>query len=206
MIVENRANPDLLRRIISNMSEETLDRARSVLNNQSTINYEDFAPVLNILLYANVGVYDFDASRTDLSNLLMELNPPQDVYENNLGETGSNIDANIRNENNENEERQENYNSAQTNILSSINWQAVLRRGGMMLAMGAASYFGAPYLGSLSSLGIRMLENSPELSSFSNGTGTTARAPSSRVTWNDVSGSFWGSWSLFARYMGRRSD
>ena len=74
----------------------------------------------------------------------------------------------------------------------------------MLAMMGAASYFGAPYLGSLSSLGIRMLENSPELSSFSNGIGTTA--PSSRVTWNDVSGSFWGSWSLFARYMGRRSD
>ena len=81
--MENRANPYLLRSLVSNMSEETLDRARSILS-QPTFNFQDFTPVLNILIYANVGVYDFDASKTYLSNLLMELNLPQDLYENNL--------------------------------------------------------------------------------------------------------------------------
>ena len=73
--------------------------------------------------------------------------------------------------------------------------------------MGAATYLGAPWLGPIGNLGMRILENSPNLSSqFSNGTDITPRIQTSRITWTDVSGSFWNSWSLLARYMGRRSD
>ena len=73
--------------------------------------------------------------------------------------------------------------------------------------MGAATYVGAPYLGPLGSLGMRMLENSPNiLPTSSIETGVTPRTPESRITWEHVTGSFWGSWALLARYMGGRSD
>lgn len=62
-----------------------------------------------------------------------------------------------------------------------------------------------PYLGALGNLGMRMLENSPNISStVSSGTDITPRIPTPRVTWDHVSVSFWSSWLLLARYMGRK--
>ena len=111
------------------------------------------------------------------------------------------MNENIDGINNSSEERNTEYNRERSNILNSINWRTLLRRGGTLLFMGA------PYIGPLGNLGIRILENSPNLSSsFSSGTDITPRIPTSRITWPDVSGSFWNSWSLLARYMGRRSD
>lgn len=71
-------------------------------------------------------------------------------------------------------------------------------RSGMILAAGTATYFGGSQLGSLASFGMRILQ---DLEPTSN---TVSNSRESRITWNDVSGSFWGSWGLFARYMGRR--
>ena len=191
-IAENRFNPEVFRNLVSNMSIETLDRTRNILS-QPTYNLQDLAPILNIIIYANVGFYDFNASTINLANLLSELNPPQGLYENNLEEVGNIINENTTDVNNNSEERNEEYNRERSNILNSINWRTLLRRGGTLLFMGAATYLGAPYMGPLGNLGIRILENSPNLSS-SLGNGT------------DVSRSFWGSWALLASYMGRRSD
>lgn len=203
---ENRFNPDIFRNLISNMSTETLDRARNILS-QPTYDLQDLAPILNIIIYANVGFYDFNASTINLANLLAEPNPTQDLYENNLEEVENIMNENIDGVNNNSEERNSEYNRERSNILNSMNWRTLLRRGGTLLFMGAATYLGAPYIGPLGNLGIRVLENSPNLSSsFSSGTDITPRVPTSRITWTDVSGSFWNSWSLLARYMGRRSD
>ena len=57
--------------------------------------------------------------------------------------------------------------------------------------MGAVSYIGAPYLGPLGGLGMRLLENSESiLPTSSIETDITPRTSGSRITWNDVSGSF----------------
>lgn len=205
-IVENQFNADIFRNLISNMSIETIDRIRNILS-QPTYNLQDLAPILNIIIYANVGFYDFNASTINLANLLAELNPPQGLYENNLEEVGNIINENTADVNNNSEERSEEYNRERSNVLNPINWRTLLRRGGTLLFMGTATYLGAPYIGPLGNLGIRMLENSRDISSsFGDGTEVTPRNPTSRITWSDVSGSFWGSWALLARYMGRRSD
>jgi hypothetical protein len=206
-IAENRFDPDILRNIISNISVETLNRTRNILS-QPTYNLQELAPVLNIIIYANVGLYDFNASIVYLSNLLSELNLSQGLYENNLEEVSNAINENTNDVNNNSEERNEEYNRERSNILNSINWRTILRRGGTILVMGVATYLGTPYIGPLlGNLGMRMLENSPNLSlPFSSGTDTTSRIPTSRITWIDVFGSFWNSWSLLARYMSRKSD
>jgi len=73
--------------------------------------------------------------------------------------------------------------------------------------MRVTTYLGAPYMGPLGNLGMRILENSPNLSStLSNGTGIALRIPTYRIMWTDISESFWDSWSLLARYTGRGSD
>jgi len=71
-------------------------------------------------------------------------------------------------------------------------------RSSMVLVAGTATYLGGPQLGSLASLGARILQDSE----YSSSTAVSSRE--TRTTWNDVSSSFWGSWGLFARYMGRR--
>jgi hypothetical protein len=206
MIAEDRFDSDVFRNIISNISVETLNRTRDILS-RPTYDLQDLAPILNIIIYANVGFYDFNASTLHLSTLLSELNLSRDLYENNLEEVGNIIDENINDANNNSEERNEEYNRERSNVLNSLNWRTVLRRGGTLLFMGVATYLGTPYIGPLGNLGMRILENSPNLSSYlSNGTDITPRIQTSRITWTDVSGSFWNSWSLLARYMGRRSD
>lgn len=206
MIAEDRFNSDVFRNIISNISVETLNRTRDILS-RPTYDLQDLAPILNIIIYANVGFYDFNASTLHLSTLLSELNLSRDLYENNLEEVGNIIDENTNDANNNSEERNEEYNRERSNVLNSLNWRTVLRRGGTLLFMGVATYLGTPYMGPLGNLGMRILENSPNLSSYlSNGTDITPRIQTSRITWTDVSGSFWNSWSLLARYMGRRSD
>jgi hypothetical protein len=67
---------------------------------QPTYDLQDLAPILNIIIYANVGFYDFNAFTTHLSTLLSEINPSQDLYENNLEEVGNLIDENIDDVNN----------------------------------------------------------------------------------------------------------
>jgi hypothetical protein len=206
MIAEDRFDSDVFRNIISNISVETLNRTRDILS-RPTYDLQDLAPILNIIIYANVGFYDFNASTLHLSTLLSELNLSRDLYENNLEEVGNIIDENINDANNNSEERNEEDNRERSNVLNSLNWRTVLRRGGTLLFMGVATYLGTPYIGPLGNLGMRILENSPNLSSYlSNGTDITPRIQTSRITWTDVSGSFWNSWSLLARYMGRRSD
>lgn len=209
-ISENRFNPDIIRSIITNMSVEAQERTRNILS-QPNYDLTSLTPILNTIVYANVGFYDFHSSITNLANMLEELNPPVSSG-NTLGEVEEVMEAmdRVTNEtNSSNDERNETYGRERSNRLnlSSYNWNTILRRGGTLLITGLATYMGAPYMGALGNAGMRLLENSPNLSStFSNGTDITPRSPNSRITWTDVSGSFWNSWSLFARYMGRRSD
>lgn len=209
-IAENRFNQEVFEDILSHFSPEFLDRTRNVLS-QPYNTLQDFAPILNIMIYANVGFYDFNASSINLANLLSDINPPVEVYENNLEnnleEVVNSIEENVNSANDDAERRNEEYNQERSSIINSMNWRTILRRGGTLLFMGAVSYIGAPYLGPLGSLGMRLLENSGSiLPTSSIETDITPRTSGSRITWNDVSGSFWGSWSLLARYMGNRSD
>jgi hypothetical protein len=75
------------------MSVETIDSTRNILSLHN-YNLQDLARILNIIIYANVGFYDFNASTINLVNLLSELDYPQDLYENNIEEV-----ENTRNEN-----------------------------------------------------------------------------------------------------------
>lgn len=205
-IAENRFNEEAFGNIISNFSPEFLERTRNILN-QSYNNLQDFAPILNLMIYANVGFYDFNASSVNLANLLTNMNPPGDLYENNLVEVVNSMEENVNDANDDAERRNEEYNQERSNIINSLNWRTILRRGGTLLFMGAAAYTGAPYLGPLGNLGMRLLENPTNILPTSGiETDMTPRTSRSRITWNDVSGSFWGSWSLLARYMGNRSD
>lgn len=205
-VAENRFDRDRFRNIVSNFSPEFLERTRNILD-QSYTTLQDFAPILNIMIYANVGFYDFNASSVNLSNLLTNLNPPVELYENNLEEAANSLEENLNDVNNDVERRNEEYSQRRSDIFNSLNWRTILRRGGTLLFMGAATYAGAPYLGPLGSLGMRILENSANILPTSGiETDMTPRTSRSRITWNDVSGSFWGSWSMLARYMGNRSD
>lgn len=205
-VTQNRFHEETFRIILSNISTETLDRTRNILNSTYD-NLQDFAPILNIMIYANVGFYDFNASSINLSYMLTDLEPSEVLYENNLEEVTNEIDENVNSTNDDVERRSEEYNRERTNILSSLNWRTVISRGGTLLLMGAATYMGAPYLGPLGNLGMRILENSPSiLPTSSTETGVAPRSTRSVITWNHVSESFWGSWALLARYMGGRSD
>ena len=206
-VAENRFDREGFRNIVSTFSPEFLERTRNILN-QSYTTLQDFAPILNIMIYANVvGFYDFNVSSINLANLLTNINPPVELYENNLEEVVNSIEENVNDVNNDAERRNEEYSQGRSNIINSLNWRTVLRRGGTLLFMGAATYVGSPYLGPLGSLGVRILENSANiLPTSSIETDMTPRTSRSRITWNDVSGSFWGSWSMLARYMGNRSD
>mmetsp|Transcript_17634 Transcript_17634/g.26253 ORF Transcript_17634/g.26253 Transcript_17634/m.26253 type:complete len:300 (-) Transcript_17634:139-1038(-) len=205
-VSQNRFNEETLRILLSNVSTETLNRTRSILNSAYD-NLQDFAPILNIMIYANVGFYDFNASSINLSYMLTDLEPSEVLYENNLEEVTNEIDENVNNTNDDVERRSEEYNRERTNILSSLNWHTAIRRGGTLLFMSAATYLGAPYLGMLGNLGARILENSPNIFPTSGiETGIAPRSTRSGITWNHVSESFWGSWALLARYMGGRSD
>jgi len=205
-VSENRFNSDILRNLISNMSVETQERTRNILS-QPNYDLMSLTPILNTIIYANVGFCDFNSSTTNLANLLSELNSPENLYENDLEEVEEAMDRNTNEANSNSDERNKTYGRERSNILNSFNWQTILRRGGTLLITGFATYMGAPYMGALGNLGMRLLDNSPNLSStFGNGTDMIPRDPTSRTTWSDVSGSFWNSWSLFARYMGRRSD
>ena len=205
-VTQNRFHEETFRIILSNISTETLDRTRNILNSTYD-NLQDFAPILNIMIYANVGFYDFNASSINLSYMLTDLEPSEVLYENNLEEVTNEIDENVNSTNDDVERRSEEYNRERTNILSSLNWRTVISRGGTLLLMGAATYMGAPYLGPLGNLGMRILENSPSiLPTSSTETGVAPRSARSVITWNHVSESFWGSWALLARYMGGRSD
>jgi len=209
-IAENRFNQEVFVDILSHFSPEFLNRTRNILS-QSYNTLQDFAPILNIMIYANVGFYDFNASSINLASLLSDINPPVEIYENNLRnnleEVRKSIEENVNSANDDAERRNEEYNRERSSIINSMNWRTILRRGGTLLFMGAVSYIGAPYLGPLGGLGMRLLENSGSiLPTSSIETDITPRTSGSRVTWNDVSRSFWGSWSLLARYMGNRSD
>jgi hypothetical protein len=108
-IAENRFNEESFRNIFSNFSPEFLERTRNILN-QSYSNAQDFAPILNIMIYANVGFYDFNASSINLANLLANMNPPAELYENNLEEVINSIEENVNDANNDAERRNEEYN------------------------------------------------------------------------------------------------
>lgn len=187
-ISENRFDSEILRSIISNISVETLDRTRNILS-QPNYDLTSLTPILNTIIYANIGFYDFHSSTTNLANLLAELNLPPDLYENNLEEAEEIINENTNEANNSSEERNAAYSRERSNILSSLNWRTILRRGGTLLVTGVATYLGAPYMGPLANIGMRLLENSPNLSSaFNNGSDIVPRNPNSGMTYPVVFG------------------
>ena len=120
-IAENRFNQEVFGDILSHFSPEFLDRTRNILS-QSYNTLQDFAPILNIMIYANVGFYDFNASSINLANLLSDINPPVEIYENNLEnnleEVVNSIEENVNSANDDAERRNEEYNQERSSIIN----------------------------------------------------------------------------------------
>ena len=105
-----------------------------------------------------------------------------EVYDNNLEEVVNSIEENVNSANDDAERRNEEYNQERSSIINSMNWRTILRRGGTLLFMGEAT-LGAPYLGPLGGLGMRLLENSGSiLPTSSIETDITPRTSGSRTT------------------------
>ncbi len=79
-IVDDRYENDILRTIVSNISIETRASLRSTLTGPM-INPDVYTPFLNILIYGNIGINDFNIAIANLSNLLVEMEvQPEPVY------------------------------------------------------------------------------------------------------------------------------
>lgn len=200
-VVDDRYSEGLMRTLITNMSPETISSLRSVLVGPLN-NLETYTPFLNILMYGNVGINDFNTAIVNISNLIAELDICTEQVPD-VEETIAVVENRVQAANEESIERAEEANSRRSNMLSTLNWRTLLTRGSAFLTAGFAIYMGSPQLGWLANIGIRMLENN--VNDFQR-TGSTniPRISQGNESWSDVSESFWNSWALFARYMSRR--
>ncbi len=200
-IVDDRYENDMMRTIVSNLSPETTASLRNALTGPM-INPEVYTPFLNILIYGNIEINDFNVAIANLSNLLVEMEVhPEPVS--NVEETISDIEERTNAVNEENRNRAETAESRRNNILTSFNWRTIMTRGATLAVMGIATYMGSPQLGSLANIGVRMLENYRDVASGSD-TNLRITEGAGNISWRDVSEQFWNSWALFARYMSRK--
>jgi hypothetical protein len=163
-IVNGNYRDDLVRIILSNFSEDTLTRLLNTL--QGPINsLEAYTPFINILMYSNVGINDFNTVTANLVNLVPDLQTTTETPVLDVDETIANIEERNLNTNQQVNEGAEEANSRRSNILVSVNWRTLLIRSGMILVSGTAMYLGGPQLGSLANLGARILQDSEYSSS-----------------------------------------
>lgn len=174
-IANDNYRSDLVEIIISNIPEATIDRLVSTLQGPMN-NLETYTPFLNILIYGNVGLNDFNIAATNLVNIITDLRTPTESPILDVNETVANIEERNLTTNQNVREGVEEANSRRSNILSSLNWRTLLMRSGMILAAGTATYFGGPQLGSLASFGMRILQ---DLEPTSN---TVSNSRESRIT------------------------
>jgi hypothetical protein len=174
-IANDNYRSDLVQIILSNLPENTIDRLVNTLQGPLN-NLETYTPFINILMYGNVGLNDFNVATTNLINLITDLRTPSETPVLDVDETVANIEERNQSTNQNVREGVEESNSSRTNIPSSLNWRTLLTRSGMLLAAGTATYFGAPQLGSLANLGVRILQ---DLEYSSN---TVSNSRESRIT------------------------
>lgn len=142
-IVNDNYRDDLVRIILSNFSEDTLTRLLNTL--QGPINsLEAYTPFINILMYSNVGINDFNTATANLVNLVTDLQTTTETPVLDVDETIANIEERNSNTNQQVNEGAEEANSRRSNILASVNWRTLLIRSGMILVSGTAMYFGGP--------------------------------------------------------------
>lgn len=142
-IVNDNYHDDLVRIILSNFSEDTLTRLLNTL--QGPINsLEAYTPFINILMYSNVGINDFNTATANLVNLVTDLQTTTETPVLDVDETIANIEERNSNTNQQVNEGAEEANSRRSNILASVNWRTLLIRSGMILVSGTAMYFGGP--------------------------------------------------------------
>ena len=196
-IANDEYRSDLLRVNLSSLSSDTLISLNNTL--REPINtLETYTPFLNIIMYGNIGLNDFNIATANLLNLIIDLQTPVEPPVLNVEQTVANIEERNSTENRTVESVAEESNSRRNSALPQWTWRTIFIRSGTLFAAGTAMYFGSPHLGSLVGFGARILQNLED----SPGTAITPR--SSKTTWNDVSNSFWRSWGLLARYMGSK--
>lgn len=191
-------NTQLLRTILSHMSPETLGYLRAVT--EPVINMDNYVPVLNLLMYGNVGINDFNVTVSTLQGLLIEeaATQTEEIPDN----VGINETKDKKDDTNEEiRKRSENAEIARTNILTNINWRTIAIRG---LALGAGVYFGSSYVPTAISLfgglGTMLFQSNEEFG----GTMINPRGLRVEITWGDVSKSFWNTWAMLAKFMADR--
>ena len=196
-IANDEYRSDLLRVILSSFSSDTLISLNNTL--REPINtLETYTPFLNIIMYGNIGLNDFNIATANLLNLIIDLQTPVEPPVLNVEQTVANIEERNSTENRTVESVAEESNSRRNSALPQWTWRTIFIRSGTLFAAGTAMYFGSPHLGSLVGFGARILQN------LEDSPGTAITSCESRTTWNDVSNSFWRSWGLLARYMGSK--
>jgi hypothetical protein len=119
-IVNGNYRDDLVRIILSNFSEDTLTRLLNTL--QGPINsLEAYTPFINILMYSNVGINDFNTATANLVNLVTDLQTTTETPVLDVDETIANIEERNLNANQQVNEGAEEANSRRSNILASVN-------------------------------------------------------------------------------------
>lgn len=120
-VVGDRYSEGLMRAIITNMSPETITSLRSVLVGPLN-NLETYTPFLNILMYGNVGINDFNTAIVNIYNLIVEL----DICTEQVLDVEETI------------EKMKKQILEDLICLALLNWRTLLTRGSAFLTAGFA--------------------------------------------------------------------
>lgn len=202
-IMENRCDPGLAAFLIRNGGLTDLEPINRILN--LTINYENYSPLINLLLLSITGDSQISGVISDLNVTMRGLYAENEIQANIIpeireirAETHENLDQNQR----ETEERlntiHERGDNERSRIFSTIPWSTYMRRAGSLILSVGGIYYAGPLLGPLMThIGARMLP--PQLPT---GNYILPNLFDSRPRWNEVSTHFYESWNLFFRFWG----
>lgn len=115
-IANDEYRSDLLRVILSNLSSDTLISLNNTL--REPINtLETYTPFLNIIMYGNIGLNDFNIATANLLNLIIDLQTPVEPPVLNVEQTVANIEERNSTENRTVESVAEKSNSRRNSAL-----------------------------------------------------------------------------------------
>lgn len=119
-IANDNYRGDLIRVILANLSDETLTRLNNTI--QSPVSdLETYTPLLNILMYGNVGLNDFNVAITNLANLITDMQAPMEPQHLDVSATIENIEARTEATNQDINRDAQEADVRRSNILSSLN-------------------------------------------------------------------------------------
>lgn len=200
MVTSRKFNPETFNYIYGNLSQITRNQIGTIIS-RPTLTFEYFAPIMNVVIYADSGICDLHRTVSFLATLVTaDYRPLMELYQPDF-RVAARIDENVRIANENSASRALDYDRERFTVL--IQEQTLfLRRGGYLLLAGCAIYLGVPCISALKILRRGTLENFPNTSS-----GSSSEADMiSSVPTSIVAGSFWDLWSLFVRYISRKSD